>query len=107
GSILEKLRDSCESFSRLRSLACNNAEIKLCQRRWIICCAKPDVELMSSGNAKPLLIQRRGMVCASHKCPNLCYACEMRRIEAANGATSDNANPLHLRFPATFSNAAL
>jgi hypothetical protein len=90
----EQMRHRSDGFDCLRGFAGNNSEIKLRQLFGVRCSAKIGVKFMLARNAQTMFLESQGMFGAPNKGVHFGDAGQMDRVEAADGAASDDADSL-------------
>ena len=95
GTLVEMLTCFGDGFFHLRCFRRDDTKIKFREFFRVRRRLQRHGKVVLAGNAQAIAIQPAGVVRAPDQGPYLSYTREMRRVQAADGAATDNANPFH------------
>src|SRR5208283_725444 len=86
----KQMRHRSECLARLARLRGDDAEVKLRQLCWLACGLQFCVKLIVAGYANPTLVDAARVFFPANQRPHLCNARQMRGVQAADCARSDD-----------------
>src|ERR1700674_1448407 len=96
-TLSETLADQSYRVLHLSRFCCNDAEFAIGELIRLCCSFERHMKFVLSRDAQTVAVESSGVIFAADKSPYLRNPRQMRRVQAANGATSDDANTLHAK----------
>src|SRR5579863_2550702 len=96
-TLIETVTDQRDRVLYLGSFCCHNAEIAIGKLIRLRCCLERHMKLTLSRDSQTFAVESSGVIFATDEGPYLRNPRQVRRVQAANGATSDDANTLHAK----------
>ena len=95
-TLIETVTDCRNGFLDLGRFGSDDAEFAIGELIWLGCSFERHMKFMLSRDSQTFAVERPRVIFAADKSPNLHNPRQMRRVQTANCATSDDANTLHL-----------
>src|SRR5580693_10423354 len=96
-SLIETVADQCDRVLYLSGFCCHNAELAIGQLIRLRCCLERNMELVSSRDSQTLAVESARVIFATDKGPYLRNPRQVRRVQAADRPTTDDAHTFHAK----------